>query len=211
MPFSFTFGGQDIIDDTEVNNTDLLVRSVDRPVREEITRHKIEIPGRHGSYDFGGGVRRDYNVTVNLIILAYTEEEIDTRINKIRNLLKGSKELIFSDSEIIHKAQIFESFSYDISGVGGSAEISIVFDCNAKNPQDSGTASSGTNNTLSDTLKSWDDEGNGEWEGYYVGIIDGTGIGQDRKIASNTTTGLTVEENWTTNPDNTSGYEIYEY
>ena len=76
-----------------------------------------------------------------------------------------------------------------------------------ENPvEDSGTASSGTDNTLVDTGKSWVTN---EWENYGVKITGGTGEGQSRTIASNTNDTLTVTSNWDDNPDNTSTYEVY--
>ena len=41
-----------------------------------------------------------------------------------------------------------------------------------------------------------------------VYIYAGTGKGQDRVIASNTSTAITVSSNWTTNPDATSKYVV---
>lgn len=70
----------------------------------------------------------------------------------------------------------------------------------------SGTAESGTANTLTDTDASWTAN---EWaDDYEVAIIDKTGEGQVRTIASNTATVLTVSSNWTTPPDSTSEYVI---
>jgi len=44
--------------------------------------------------------------------------------------------------------------------------------------------------------------------GYSVVIISGTGAGQVRRIASNTSTAITVDQAWTTNPDNTSNFYV---
>ena len=71
---------------------------------------------------------------------------------------------------------------------------------------DSGTASAGGNDTLTDSTKSWDDT---EWEDWYVRITGGTGAGQIRQITSNTATVLTVTAVWDTNPSTDSTYEIY--
>jgi hypothetical protein len=70
---------------------------------------------------------------------------------------------------------------------------------------DRGKASAGASTTITDASKSWDVN---KWAGAYVRIVRGTGIGQTRIIASNTSTALTVSA-WTTNPDNTSVYIIY--
>lgn len=70
-----------------------------------------------------------------------------------------------------------------------------------------GTATAGGNATLTDTGQSgnWTTD---EYEGEVVFIKSGTGVGQMRRIASNTTTVLTLERNWDTNPDATSVYSI---
>jgi len=77
-------------------------------------------------------------------------------------------------------------------------------------PGDTGTATSGTADTLADTSKTWDDTGNGEWEGYLIFITGGTGAGQAREILSNTADTINVTSSWTDNPDSTSTYEIME-
>lgn len=71
----------------------------------------------------------------------------------------------------------------------------------------SGTATSGAATTLTHTGSTW---GTNAWAGFVVKIISGTGSGQIKSIASNTATVLTVDGNWTTNPDSTSIYRIYD-
>jgi len=73
---------------------------------------------------------------------------------------------------------------------------------------DSGTAESGTNNTLVDNDKSWSAN---YWQGGSIEITAGTGSGQVREISSNTPTTIMVSTNWTTNPDSTSQYEVTAY
>ena len=70
-----------------------------------------------------------------------------------------------------------------------------------------GTASSATSTTLVDSTKNtWLAN---MWTNYQVRITGGTGKGQIRVIASNTTGGsLTVSSAWTTTPDATSTYRI---
>jgi len=71
--------------------------------------------------------------------------------------------------------------------------------------RDSGTAESGGNTTLTDDGKSWTTNA---WADKVVIITFGTGVGQIRKIASNTVTALTVNEAWVTNPGADSQYVI---
>jgi hypothetical protein len=70
---------------------------------------------------------------------------------------------------------------------------------------DSGTAESGGNDTLTDTDKAWTIN---EWKDYLVVTTGGTGSGQEKRIVSNTADTLTVESNWSTNPDSDTTYEI---
>ena len=75
---------------------------------------------------------------------------------------------------------------------------------------DTGTASSDSYSDyeLVDDTKAWDIAGDGEWAGYSVRIVGGTGIGQRRAIVSNTETVLTIVYEWGTPPDDTTIYEI---
>ena len=70
-----------------------------------------------------------------------------------------------------------------------------------------GTATSSTNNTLTDSGATFNTTGDG-LTSIYVKILSGTGSGQERRISSNTGTALTVATNWATNPDATSVYAI---
>lgn len=79
-------------------------------------------------------------------------------------------------------------------------------DTSNNNLYDNGTADAGAgNNELDDTSKSWDID---EWNGGYVAIIQGTGVGQIRSISDTTATKITVSVNWAVNPDATSMYII---
>jgi hypothetical protein len=70
---------------------------------------------------------------------------------------------------------------------------------------DAGTATSGASTTITDSTKSW---AVNRWTNYAVRIVAGTGIGQERTIASNTSTVITIIGTWTTTPDSTSVYVI---
>lgn len=70
---------------------------------------------------------------------------------------------------------------------------------------DAGTATSGSSSTITDSTKAWEVN---RWSNYVVRILAGTGAGQVRPIASNTSTVLTIIGTWETTPDNTSVYVI---
>lgn len=67
------------------------------------------------------------------------------------------------------------------------------------------TATAGAATTMTNIAKAW---GVNMWANYQLRIISGTGAGQIRSIASNTSTVLTVSAAWTVNPDATSVYSI---
>lgn len=72
-----------------------------------------------------------------------------------------------------------------------------------------GTVDSAGDTTLVDA-----DGGFGVADAYvdhYVRIVYGPGVGQYRKIASHTDTTLTISVAWTTNPEGTSKYEVFQH
>jgi hypothetical protein len=71
---------------------------------------------------------------------------------------------------------------------------------------DSGAASAGAANTLTDSSKAWESN---RWRYGYIQIVAGTGAGQRRKITDNTGTVITVGRNWSTQPNATSVYVIW--
>lgn len=71
---------------------------------------------------------------------------------------------------------------------------------------DRGIATGGGSTTLTDTAKTWTVD---RWQTAYVKITKGTGVGQVRQIASNSSTALTISEAWLTNPSTDSEYVIY--
>ena len=68
-----------------------------------------------------------------------------------------------------------------------------------------GTATSSTGDTLTDSAASFTVDA---LIGDYVWIYGGTGQNQIRRISDNTTTAVTVDEDWDTNPDTDSTYRI---
>ena len=93
------------------------------------------------------------------------------------------------------------------SGGDGKSICQIAWNAiwNSKlDPLAHGTASAGGNTTLTDVGASMVADA---YADCYIQIISGTGIGQIRKIASNTTTVFTVPT-WTINPDTTSVYVV---
>lgn len=68
-----------------------------------------------------------------------------------------------------------------------------------------GTATSATSTTIVLSTATW---AVNNWANYQVRILAGTGAGQFRTIASNTSTAITVSAAWTTTPDATSQFVV---
>ena len=75
-----------------------------------------------------------------------------------------------------------------------------------QNVQAQGTATAGAAGTITDTLNR--KESDDYWKGGVIEILAGTGAGQKRDITSSVqSTGvISIDPNWTTNPDTTSVY-----
>ena len=74
--------------------------------------------------------------------------------------------------------------------------------------EDSGTGDAGAGDAeLDDATKTWVPD---DYINQYCWIYSGTGSDQIRKITDNTATKLTLESDWTTNPDTTSLYRIFD-
>jgi len=71
---------------------------------------------------------------------------------------------------------------------------------------DRGTASSGAAGSITDSGKAWTVD---RYINAWVKIVEGTGLGQARKITANSATALTITPDWDRNPDDTSRYVIY--
>jgi len=91
--------------------------------------------------------------------------------------------------------------------IGTSQNTGMVYEINQgfSDDGDNGTATAGGADTLTDSTKSW---ATNMWAGNVVQITAGTGVGQERTIASNTGTALTVSVAWTTQPSTDSTYTI---
>lgn len=89
-----------------------------------------------------------------------------------------------------------------LGGARTRPDLFTALDCYSSN----GTATSGAASTLTDTGKAWKVD---RFKGGFIQITGGTGVGQRRRIASNTATAITVTRAWTTNPSATSTYVIW--
>jgi len=89
-----------------------------------------------------------------------------------------------------------------LGGARTRPDLFTALDCYSSN----GTATSGAASTLTDSGKAWKVD---RFKGGFIQITGGTGVGQRRRIASNTATAITVTRAWATNPGATSTYVIW--
>jgi len=100
--------------------------------------------------------------------------------------------------------------------VNGNDGETILCQGGGTNSRSQGTATSATATTLSDSSKNWVKnysvpENFYAGQLYYVTIVAGPGLGQHRKILSNTTTTLTVDSPWIVLPTGASKYSIEQF
>ena len=127
----------------------------------------------------------------------------------------------WTDNSVQALATISGNFIRDTGGVSingqtylGSMSNSYVLADYWPTATVTGTATSATSTTLVDTSKSWTANAYAASTsgGWMVLITGGTGVNQLRQIASNTGNTLTLYAGvpWTTTPDSTSTYAIYD-
>jgi hypothetical protein len=131
MGTTLTWGGVSLAS-TAGSTEAIRINQIQRPIRKPVTRHKVEIPGRKGSWDFGGGVERDYSIVMNMTIVASNAANLQTAVKKIDTFFDGKKALIFSDDTgTIHTAQIYEMCLVTPVGLGNVARATINFECDS--------------------------------------------------------------------------------
>ena len=137
MGFSFTWGGVDFKTGTNTTavTTRLNITNLTRPLKKPQTKHKIEVPVRVGSWDFGGSVERDYLIDVDFVIVGEDSAGVMARAKNIAEFFESTnetEELIFDDSTgITHNAQIYEPIQLSPEGPGNVARSTITFECQA--------------------------------------------------------------------------------
>jgi len=110
--------------------SDIMIPDIRRPLRPEVTRRKVQIPGRDGSIDFGPGRKLDFNIEVDFTIKANNSSSLMLKMRNLAIFLDGKGELYFTDdTNMKYQAQVSDLitvrkrvFSYVQSGV-------IVFEC----------------------------------------------------------------------------------
>ena len=102
-----------------------------RPLKKSLSSHKIEIPQRAGSWDFECGVEQDYNITVEIVIIADTAENIMLCAKAIETYLDGKGQVRFTDDTAIHEGQIYQGVYIYSDLIGNYGTATLVFECDA--------------------------------------------------------------------------------
>jgi len=128
---TFTFGGVDVKNNLP-EGTELIVREVRRPLKKPKTRHKVAIPGRAGSWDFGGEVAQDFPVEVDITIFSDTYDKVMSAARQVASNLDGKELLIFDDDPTeSYTAQVYEMIGMEAQQVANHVQATIIFDCDA--------------------------------------------------------------------------------
>lgn len=101
----------------------------------------------------------------------------------------------------------FEVEGFNVSSAGSFLIIGSHVTVTPTSGSATGTATSGTSNTLTASGAGWTSD---DFVGNFCRIVSGTGAGQNFIIASNTTDTLTFSGHMGVAPDNTSDFEIVE-
>ncbi len=120
---SVTFNGQDLsaLDGVRITNV--------TPARPSYTRHKVSIPGRPGSYDFGNNQAEDYAISVGITIVASGRAQLRSRIDGLFTTLDGKGTL--TTTGISCEAQVFDVVTFDENMAGTVARGTIIFECDS--------------------------------------------------------------------------------
>ena len=113
--------------------TRMVISAVSRPIRKPMTRRKLAIPGRAGSYDFGVGVAQDYTITVSGHITGTTSANVQTALASLSALLAGKEDLVISDQPAVtHTAQVYDEIRISPRpGMSRAVDFAITFECDA--------------------------------------------------------------------------------
>ena len=108
------------------------IGNIYRPLMKPYTRHKVEIPGRAGAWDFGGGVVRDYAVSVNFIITGPRSSDVQATAAAMTSALSTKQTIVFSDAtSVAHTAQVYNAVQLTPDGAGNVARARIDFECDS--------------------------------------------------------------------------------
>lgn len=106
----------------------IIMKSVNRSVLPAKRSRNIEIPGRHGKYDFGGNTYDVRSIEIEIAVLEPTPNELRKKIRKIAQWLSQKGRLVFDDEpDKYYIAQLYGSLKLEQFATSG--KIPLVFEC----------------------------------------------------------------------------------
>ncbi|MFT9496605.1 distal tail protein Dit [Anaerosolibacter sp.] len=114
--------------DTHSSQYGLIVRSVDRNVLPPLKRREIEIPGKHGTYDFDGNVYEKRTISIEFGVVHYNFQDLRNKIRLIAAWLSGKGKLVFDDEpDKYYDAKIYQNVP--LEQIISSGRFSVIFEC----------------------------------------------------------------------------------
>ena len=108
----------------------IVAKSVDRSLLPTLTKREIEIPGRHGVYDFSENTYQQRYISVDLSYKASSYENIRTQMRSVSSWLSQSEyQSLFFDDEptIYYLARVYQSLP--LSNDKKLARTNVIFEC----------------------------------------------------------------------------------
>lgn len=106
----------------------LFMRSDNRTVLPEFRKYELEIPGKHGSWDYGGNTFAKRIITVTFSVVKNSFADLRQQIRKIAIWLAGEGKLIFDDEpQVYYEAKVYDPI--DLTQIQTSGEFSVSFEC----------------------------------------------------------------------------------
>ncbi|MCI8554151.1 MAG: hypothetical protein HFJ80_04310 [Clostridiales bacterium] len=119
----FTFRGKHCY-----NDYGLVMRSKDRTVLPSRRKRQLEIPLRHGMYDFEGSTYNDRVIQVDCFLDGGSGPELRRKIRRIALWLSEPGRLRFDDEpELSYQARIYSAIS--LEQVLAAGLFSLLFEC----------------------------------------------------------------------------------
>jgi len=122
---TFSFNSIDSYADFQI-----VSKSVDRPILPSLTKREISVPGKQGTYDFGGGTYENRIVSVDIQFVGTSFNDLRLRARNIAAWLSQTtyKELIFLDEpDKFYLARIYDPVSLENFFRLGKA--TVQFEC----------------------------------------------------------------------------------
>ena len=118
----FTFNDQ--------HSTDygMTMRSVDRTALPPLRRRELEVPGRHGRYDFEGNTYDNRTITITCHIKADTFPGLRQKMRLVAGWLKNKGRLMFDDEQDkFYISRLYSQVPLEQQSRNGI--VDLVFEC----------------------------------------------------------------------------------